>query len=116
MENQIVGYVILDLAQQYVGIRPVCPQLNSAQTSLSANESTMDQPSPPESSRNSPLEGVRVLTTRPESDSDLLREHLQNLGAEVVNHPLTEFSPPADLSEIREISGRIGEFFDAAFY
>ena len=52
-----------------------------------------------------------MLTTRPESDSDLLREHLQNLGAEVVNHPLTEFSPPALIcQEIREISGRIGEF------
>ena len=110
MENQIVGYVIIDLAQQYVGIRPICPQLNSAQTPLSANESTMSQPPVPESSQNSPLKGLRVLTTRPESDFDLLREHLQKLGAAVVNHPLTEFSPPADLSEIEEIAGWIGDF------
>jgi len=51
-----------------------------------------------------------VLITRPASSPDSLFTELQELGADVVRHPLIEFSEPPDLDGVREMESRLGEF------
>lgn len=59
------------------------------------------------SDRHKPLAGRRILVTRAASQADGLRESLSKLGAEVIQIPTIEISPPASFASldraIREI-------------
>lgn len=59
---------------------------------------------------NGPLDGVRVLVTRPGIKPDSLRTELVEHGAVVVSHPLIEFSEPPDLDHVREVGSRVADY------
>lgn len=69
----------------------------------------------PTPGENRPLAGVRVLLTRPPIAPDPLEARLEELGANVVCHPVTRILPPPDTHRIREIAARLGEFSTLAF-
>ena len=110
MGDRIYGYVFFNLAQQYVDIRTFCPQLILGIKPVSSNELPMNLPSEQMPSENSPLNGVRVLVTRPGIKPDSLRMELVEKGAIVVSHPLIEFSEPPDLDHVQDVGSRVADY------
>jgi uroporphyrinogen-III synthase len=69
------------------------------------NETSEEKPG-----QNGLLSGVRLLLTRPEIKLDSLQTELRKHGAEVVSHPLIEYSEPSDMDLVREVGRRINEY------
>jgi uroporphyrinogen III methyltransferase/synthase len=57
-----------------------------------------------------PLFGTRVLITRPVEQASLLRDQLEQLGAEVLLQPAIEILPPDDWSKVDDALSRLDQF------
>jgi uroporphyrinogen III methyltransferase/synthase len=57
-----------------------------------------------------PLFGQRIIVTRPEGQSHVLRDQLQELGAEVLVQPAIAIEPPEDWSAVDAALRRLGQF------
>lgn len=57
-----------------------------------------------------PLDGQRILITRPRHQAPKLVDRLEALGAEVISAPAISIRPPEDLAPLRDAIARIREF------
>jgi uroporphyrinogen III methyltransferase / synthase len=67
-----------------------------------------DQQMTPEGRR--PLQGARVMVTRPAAEADPLCERLRTLGAEVIVQPAICISPPPDWQPVDDALARLERF------
>ncbi len=64
---------------------------------------------------NLPLEGLRIVVTRPREQAAQLAQQIELLGGEPILFPLLEISPPADPGALRAVIGRLAQFNLAIF-
>ena len=62
-----------------------------------------------------PLEGIRVLSTRPQHQFDQLAQALAQFGAEAVSHPVIQIEEVDDQERVRHCLQRFNEFEIAVF-
>ena len=64
---------------------------------------------PSETLMKKPLQGVRVLVTRPKASARAFSEQLRALGAEPIVLPTIQFSPPKDFSQVDQAIAALKE-------
>jgi uroporphyrinogen III methyltransferase/synthase len=65
--------------------------------------------------RDLPLDGIRVLVTRPKEDAGTLQADLQSLGAEVISLPTIAILPTTESRHVKNVLDRVASFDWIAF-